>query len=481
MNNKQEEKKIIQNTIDIINKLKSISGQKEKLIILKENQNNELLKKVLKLTYNKIEYKYGVSFKSLRNIDDYNFKSQINLKKAIDILNHYFIGDNKLTGNKAKQIINQTIEKLSKEEAIIFVNILKRNQEIGLADKQLNKIFPGIIPKPLYMRCDIPDIKKLNKILNQDKLILQVKADGTYREVRVQTLDDGNKEVIFISRSGETSNYPIYEKEFKKLEDGIYMGELLLDNIKDRSMANGLINSDNPPQENFYMQLWDYLTHEEYEAVAKKDKNFKYTPYEKRLENLKNIIDNKSEKIKLIKTKYLKVNENILSDVVNTVQKWIKENGEEGGVLKSPSNIYKNTKATDIFKAKPEIEAEVRITGYEFGNKGYVAFVYKTDDNKIKGKVYSGMTKDFQKQLKEDIKNNKFDEKYNNKIISIKATTLSKSENSDSWSLMHPRISEIREDKDYTDTLERVQEMENSIQILKGLKEKDFQQIKIKI
>jgi ATP-dependent DNA ligase len=146
-----------------------------------------------------------------------------------------------------------------------------------------------------------------------------------------------------------------------------------------------------------------------------------------------------------------------MRQVMNLVSQWMKR-GDEGGVLKDASNIFIDHTSPTQLKVKLIIDADVRCTGFYEGTPGtkrektFGGIEYTTDDGKIKGRT-SGFT---DKQLKEF--NSKRDDLIG-KIFTIEFNDITKSRDSDTYALSHPRFIEWRNDKTESDSLERVQEM----------------------
>jgi ATP-dependent DNA ligase len=240
------------------------------------------------------------------------------------------------------------------------------------------------------------------------------------------------------------------EEEFRQLDDGVYIGEVLIRNISNRAESNGMLNSDNPPHDDIYMQLWDYISLDEYSRP--KDKKNK-TEYAKRFEELKEQFEDKDfEHIEIIETKEVQN----LPEALTHVSNWMKE-GLEGGILKDRNNIFIDHTSPTQLKLKLEIDADVRLVGFEEGTPGtkrektFGAMIYTTDDGKVQGRT-SGFT---DKEL-EDF-NSRRDELIG-KIFTIQFNDITKARDSDTYALSHPRFIEFR-DKTETDTLERILEM----------------------
>jgi len=86
---------------------------------------------------------------------------------------------------------------------------------------------------------------------------------------------------------------------------------------------------------------------------------------------------------------------------------------------------------------------------------------YTTDDGKVQGRT-SGFTDaqlvDFNFRRQELI----------GKIFTIQFNDITKARDSDTWALSHPRFIEFRDDKEETDSFERIQEMKEMAMNLGG-------------
>ena len=327
--------------INIINELNLENGSNHKIAVLKKYSSNTLLQELLKMTYDKVAFTYGISMK---NIPSYTPQNKENLDWALELLAEEFATRN-ATGNDAIKLLTHILTMMSAENADIIEKVIKRDLRINMGRSNINKVFKGLITKPVYCRCDIyttdkiVDGKKKKGTANGINFpaIIQLKADGTYRELSKEGSD-----VNSISRSGEAYSYPAIETSFAKIKDDGYMtGELtvrlddaLLEKIlpkliksddkngtkdaerivknyndnkeanskrkKDeketpyilpRSIGNGLINSDDVPFDNLVYEVWDFITPEDYTLAGLKDKkNPPKVKYIDRFNKLKSVV-----------------------------------------------------------------------------------------------------------------------------------------------------------------------------------------------
>jgi len=421
----------------IINELNEENGSNYKMDVLKKYKNNTLLQKVLKMTYDKVSHNFGISMKNISEINKHN--DDMSLETALKIIEEEFVTRNE-TGNAARDHLHSILISLSKENADIVTKIINRDLRINMGRSNINKVFKNLIVKPPYMRCGIYNEKTAKKI--NFPAMVQVKCDGMFQAVTVD-----QKQVTFTSRSGEERELPELEKHFKNFEDGVYIGELLVHGLDNRSESNGIINSDNP--ENVYIQLWDYITLEEYSRPKNKTNK---TFYIDRFNQLEKIVK-QSKDVMIVQTQTV----TNIQEALKYTQKWMNE-GQEGSILKDSKNIFVDHTSPTQLKLKLVIDAEVRVIGFQEGKKGtkreetFGAMIFENDEGTIKGRT-SGFT---DKQL-EDF-NSRRDELIG-KVMTVEFNDVTKGRDNEHYALSHPRFVEFRNDKNTTDTLERVLEM----------------------
>ena len=420
---------------DFLSELNESNSSNYKISTLKKYQNSEIVKQLLKLTYDKNNFNFGMSRTRLLGIlNESNFPEGID--KIDDYLDLLQENSGKLSGNSAKEFYSLLLQKLTEDSRVILLNILGRDLKCGINIKNINKVFKNLIPKPNYMRCAVFSEKLVKKI--HFPAILQLKMDGTYREFNVS-----NGTVSAKTRAGEEYFNPVLFKEMMNFPDGYYMGELTIDG-ESRFTGNGLINSLNPPLDKIIFTCWDFLTFDEYTGKVK-------TSYIDRFNRLQNLIENRDFKqIKLVENHIV----NNVSEALKQVSLWMSE-GLEGGVLKDFNNTFKNGTSNTQLKIKLKVDAEMRITGFTEGTPGTKregkigAIQFANDEGTIKGQC-SGFS---DAELEEFSKNK---DSLIGKIISVEFNDITKAENNEYYALSHPRFIEIRNDKSETDDLKKV-------------------------
>ena len=436
--------------LEILEQLRNTSSTKEKCNILLSHKDNKDLEKVLKYTYDKVDFTYGVTPSTVLDffLLDSNEYSDKEMFEVLDILNR-----REVTGHSALALAKNFYVSCDNTIKDLFLKILDRDLKIGVNEKTLNKVFKGIVPKPNYCRCDLLSEKTLKKFTFPG--FIQLKCDGTYREAYVH-----NGIVEFKTRSGEPYKNPVLEEILKTLPDGYYLGEFTLGRADNpdanRAEGNGNINSDNPDFNNIHYTIWDMLTEEEY---ALKDSK---RGYDERFETLTKTLETLNSSLVHV-VPSLRVNN--IKDALKVTSEWMNK-GLEGGVLKSSKMKFKNGTSKEQLKIKLKVDVEVRCTGFIEGTKGTKyegknkVITFENDEGTIKGQC-SGMT---DSMVDEVTKN---PEKYIGKVLSVQFNDLTKAEGHEFYALSHPRFMEWRDDKDETDSLEKAIQLRD---MARGLK-----------
>ena len=437
---------------DIIQELNLENGSNYKMDVLRKHAGNDTLKRVLKMTYDKVDFTYGITMLKIRDGYFDSIEPELSLEEALDILEYEF-AKRKVTGNDAIARLGSVIASMANEnDETIIAGIINRDLRINMGRSNINKVFKGLIVKPVYMRCGLFGKGKKSKINPKDSFV-QLKADGTYREFTVE-----NSAVICNSRSGESYEYPVIYQTLETYPDGHYIGELTVrgedGKILDRATGNGLINSSEPPHDRIVLDLWDYVTLEEYTNAANKIKGT--TPYHERFARLNEIVGEELSptpvNVQVIETYIV----NTVAEALAKCAEWM-EAGLEGAIWKDRDAIFRDGTSPQQEKLKLEIDADVRITGFKPGTIGTKregkigSLEYATDDGKVKGFV-SGFTDDELDDM--DARRDEILKA----IMSVTCSDITRGRSNEHYALSHPRFNEIRTDKTETDTLERIME-----------------------
>jgi len=518
--------------LTLINELNKNNSTNYKIEVLEKHKENTLFKKVVKMTYDKVAYTYGITMKNVESFTPIKLELPLTLESALASLEANFCTRN-ITGNDALQMLSNILYNLEENDAKIIKGVIGRDLKVNLGRTQFNKVWKNLIIKPVYNRCDIytidktiqvedkksiklaikeqfagkvvtkEDIKKISKdiplidkvvkgtsnnINFEEGAIVQLKADGTYREIS----SIGNN-TNSISRSGEAYSYPAIEKSILEMnEDGYLTGELTVKLTDDllakllpklekadikngtknvetikrqyaqykedkrvyilpRSIGNGLINSDNIPYDNLIYEVWDFITPEDYSLAGLKDKKnlpkIKYRDRFNKLIELVNKID--VDNIQVIDYRIV----NSLKEATDYTTK-VMNMGLEGAILKDFDMLFKDGTSANALKLKISFSLDVEITGFIEGTPGtkrertFGSMIYSTQDGMIKGS-FSG----FNDEQLEDFNSRR--EELIGTIVEIEGNDLTKGRNNQHYAVSHPRFIELRSDKTYTDDIDR--------------------------
>lgn len=476
---------------EILNEMNESNSSNYKLEVLKKYKENELLKRVLKMTYDKVQYTFGVTMKNVRAGSSENTQT---LDWALDILENK-INTREVTGNAAISTVENILEQLSESDRSVFERILGRDLKINCGRTQINKVFKDLITKQLYCRCDIYGKKTAKNINFVSGAIIEKKSDGTFKETSV------SETVDIVSRSGEQYVMQKFESIFSEAPKGVYIGEMIVElddklyekimpamwkknpkkaqeiedkynrgwKILDRSTGNGLINSLDIPEDNITYELWDFIPFAEYKIASSKDKkNKSKLTYEERFFLLK-------ENVKKINNPQVQVIEHYvvfdLKEALSYVTNWMNL-GYEGGVLKDLSMIFEDGTSKQQLKLKLEIELDLRIIEFVEGNKGskneeyFSAIVIGNDEGTIRTQIgVTTMTEDTRNWFHENREN------VIGEIMEVLCNDITIGAGKEQYALSHGRYVQMRTgEKTETDTLERAFQAKEMAMLLGSVK-----------
>jgi len=427
---------------NIIKEVQETQGTNAKIALLKTNSVNDLLKRTVKMTLDKVAYSYGI--KKIPEVS----KSTVScsLDEFLDFLEFKLV-TRELTGGKATEALSLILSRLSPEDLLVAKLVINRDLKCGIGRTQANLVWHNLIIKPSCMRCEVFSNKNAGRI--SYPALIQEKCDGRYVSVLI---DAGN--CTFTSRSGEEQEFQELAKIFSKYPDGVYMGALLISGEPSRAISNGMINSSNPPEDKIYCVLWDVVSSIGFAHGSP-------IPYEQRFNLLNTIVNSPvNDKVQVVDCKIVHSSSEALQYASDIMGK-----GGEGAVLKDYKLPFKNHISPLQLKIKLAVDITVKIVGFTEGTKGtsrestFGAIKFTTDDLKIQGK-----TSGFTDEMLEDF-NSRRDELIGT-FMDVTFNDLTKSVASDTYSLSHPRFLKLRSDKTETDSFERVLEI---IEAAKGL------------
>ena len=340
----------------------------------------------------------------------------------------------KLTGNAARDAVTATLGLFTKDTAKYLARVINKDLDCGANQSTFNKIYPGLVPNFEVMLASKID----EKYKWEFPCIAEAKYDGT-RLIAVCE----NGVVEYFSRSGKPSDFcnGLFDEELAKIEARlgapvVVDGEALASNFTETLNAKGGKGVEAKKALRFY--AFDIMFLSQWKA-QECDR-----PQYKRSGNLETLI--KELGLTLIKKSKSKTINNL--EEAKAFYKEMLAEGYEGLIIKKMNGLYEFDRSKNWSKWKPVLDFDLKIVGI-FEGRGRLegtagGFELEGEDengNKIETSCGSG----FSDELRDDIWKNK--KKYLGKIAMLEAQEMTKSKNSDTYSLRFPVFIKIRDDK----------------------------------
>lgn len=349
----------------------------------------------------------------------------------IPLLNQ--LADRQLTGNAAKQAVEDTFKELNPAAAKLLWWILNKDLKAGVGPTLIKKLSPGLIPFFSVMRAETYDPKYIK--------------DGDF-PVAVEPKIDGYR-LTFIAKDGVGSFYtragkPLPAVDYMiapvmELVNSMNLGDVMIDgeiktNDNFEEMSGALRRTKEDAQDAvFYM--FDAMSLYDFELDGTND-----TPYGDRRKDVVRMAED-AEHIDL--GDKLKAPEMVLAyshDEILSLYETYREQGYEGAMVKPLNHGYDKKKTRGWLKVKPKDTEDLPIVGY-FPGEPNTKYEHTlggiiVDRKGVEVRVYSGIND----VLREEIWNNK--DKYLNVLAEIEFQ-----EETAAGSLRHARVIQLRLDK----------------------------------
>lgn len=349
-----------------IERLRDTNSSKEKLNILEEYKDNDTLKTILELTYNKHK-KYGLSKKVLDKIEPSEESKYESLESLAEVLCNSNINDE--LRQDTKKFLVDTDYKIRD----IYEGILFKDLKCGITEKSINKVWKGLISTG-------EDAQEISPMLASKFDFKPMKGDFVITEkldgIRCWAIVDAN-EVKLYSRQGkriegcieiEEDIRAIYNKV--GIEKFILDGELLAQNCHYANVYKETVKRVRNKKEiktGLEYMVFDIIDYREFESKQST------TIYEHRrtlLNSLKH--DLIMERIVLTSRRFTicildeLYRGNDINIVIGLLDK-IRASGAEGLMLNKLDAPYEFKRSKAILKIKVMQTADLRIIGFEEG------------------------------------------------------------------------------------------------------------------
>ena len=340
---------------NIIKQLQNANGSTQKLRVLEENKNNQILKEYLRRVYDpSISYyqtklpKYKKSLSHTDSLIEGRLEDLDKLSKRV------------VTGNAAIEYLQSLLNRDSMEGQELLELLIKRSIGASVGDTMILKVFPDLYFIPPYQRCSLMDAKVKDRFSKLGTFLVQEKLDGSF----CYLVKEAGKAPEAITRAG--SKYPTEFAEklaIPSCEGFVVIGELVVYDcsedeegiLLDRKTGNGILNSilkggDIDSNLEFVLVAWDCVNVFEFKQGFSKD------PYHKRLDMLELVWETS------IHTHYVKS----LEQAYQIYSKFTSE-GKEGAVIKSTDFLWKDGTSKDCIKLKIEFEVDLEVVAIHEG------------------------------------------------------------------------------------------------------------------
>lgn len=452
----------------ILDTLRSNSSSNFKREVLKDEKDNQELKRFLIAVYNpRINYFMTKLPEYVRFLD--NETTLEGMYKLLDMLS-----TRKVTGSAAQELVSDFLSHSSLYIIELFELCILRDTKTGVGITTINEIFDNLIPEPPYMRASKLNEQIIEDFDKEESFIVQLKCDGIFSYIIVE-----QGKVSLSTRAGTIWYSDKLQEELKDLPDCVLIGEALIvedDKVLSRKIGNGLINSfikreatldsykekvnkaktkaseqkllveasrkiseyENTDK-GLRFELWDSLSLGEFNA------GYSERPYNNRLFNTLKVIEGI----------------NCLNIVGGGEVKSVKEaqaeatrvmaQGFEGVIIKKKNTKFENKTSKDMVKIKAVLDADLICTAIEEGKGKYEgkigALVLETSCGRLQVKVGTGL-KDKDRELPAQF--------YLGKVAEIQYNEFIQSKSKNKASLFLPVFVEVREDKTQTTSYEEL-------------------------
>jgi DNA ligase-1 len=325
--------KLLDNLNELTVNLNKTNSTLEKRNILSDYDN---LKKIIKYTYNSY-MKFNITSKVIKKYDKpikKNAKKYKDIYKLLEDLSNRVI-----TGHDAVESVITFIEQNIEYEDIIL-NIIDKDLKIRMGVKEINKVFPDLIPTFEVALANPLDGKE--KLLKEGDWYISRKFDGV-RCIAIVI----NNQVEFYSRTGKEFTTlgvvgDAIVKELKVKGNYVLDGEICLvndDGKEDFKSVMKEIKKKNHTIGNPRYYVFDILSLEEFQNRIGEE------IYSTRLSKLKDIFSKSKDTLRLVEQVKYTPKSLIKMKEKSSEKEW------EGLMLRK-DDVYKGKRSNDILKVK---------------------------------------------------------------------------------------------------------------------------------
>ena len=442
------------NINELLNQLASDNSRIFKENLLKLHKDDDTLKRVVSMALDPMLQFY------LRKIPDY-----VTLPGETETLEWALhrlsvLSSREKTGHAAIDHLRMVLSNINANDAKVIERVIEKDLKCGVSVSTVNKIWPKLIHEYPIMLASGFDQKLVDNITFP--AVAQLKLDGMRANVVVE-----NGKVAVFSRNGKPVDLlGHFDEAFLAMAEGqdmVFDGELMVtipegDGVEelsksskykplfmDRKGGNGICNKavkgtiSDKEASMIHIVLYDLI-----DDLAAWRKGIHKVAYRDRVTKL-------SDKLKKFPNTKGSLVDGKLVSYPHEAEEYFNEvfaRGEEGIILKDLECIWTDTRSKGLIKFKGELEADLRVVGWEEGtgkNVGRLgALVIESEDGVIQTNVGTGFS--------DEQRANFTPENTIGKVVSIIYNARIKSKGDAKERLFLPRFIELREDKDKADS-----------------------------
>lgn len=342
---------------NIIEQLQGTNSSKEKLEILKQNKDNELLQQILLYTYDPFK-RYGISEKVLDKlvdeVDGIDLPIDLHLFRFLDKL------ASSNTNDDLKKEIAAYVKFASEDYAHIYRGIFLKDLKIGISATTINKVWKGLVPKfEVQLAKKFEDVK----LIPNEKIFITEKLDG----IRCVAIVN-NGDVKFFTRQGKEIlglkeiQGELSEWKYSKM---VLDGELLADNEEGLNSGDlyrkttKIVNSKSDNKTGVTFHVFDVLSYEGFvEGVEPAD-------YETR-RGLLNDLFTSTERVTPVPLLYFGTDHLVIPQLLAKVE----DEGKEGLMI-NRNTCYECKRTKNLLKVKTMNDCDVKVVDYKEGTGKY--------------------------------------------------------------------------------------------------------------
>lgn len=341
--------------IEIINQLEDTSSTNSKISILKENKDNELLRRVLKYTYDP-NMKYKLTSKTIQD-------RKISKARWEDIFSCLYELSVSNINDELRLAVGDFLNRHGSDLKDLYTKMILKDLQCKISIKTLNKVWPGIIEDFSVMKADSYDdnMDSFNKKAEKEGYIMMLKKNG----IRGEIIKETGKVTIKSRQNKIITGLIEIEEAFKDWDNGFYEGEFLafgdFKTSAEQFKETDKIYSSKGEKKGLYIELFDYI------PLLCFDRGEDKTICKDRKENVKKmVLKHNSTFIKYAEPIYEGKDTSL---IINKLKEVTKDNKEEGLMVALSNGTYQAKKVKQIIKVKEFYTMDLLVTDVVEGDK----------------------------------------------------------------------------------------------------------------